>query len=168
MLAHKCGIILSVILCIFLTILIILWSIFVLVTWHSIEFSWFKFLAFLTISGISEFLDISLRRSWQNFSKTEQEKLIGKLDSAIFNFRLLLDIKTLKLKKKSDYYRAMFSRFSLWFCVSYAGRRTDFRDNNRELFSGELFSGELFSGAALLPENFVPINVCGVDSFSPN
>ena len=47
----------------------------------------------------------------------------------------------------------------------YAGRRTDFRDKNRELFSGELFSGELFSG---LPENFVPINVCGVDSFSPN
>ena len=50
----------------------------------------------------------------------------------------------------------------------YAGRRTDFRDKNRELFSGELFSGDLFSGAALLPENFVPINVCGVDSFSPN
>ena len=50
----------------------------------------------------------------------------------------------------------------------YAGRRTDFRDKNRELFSGELFSGDLFSGAALLPENFVLINVCGVDSFSPN
>ena len=30
----------------------------------------------------------------------------------------------------------------------YAGRRTDFRDKNRELFSGELFSGE-----ELLPEN---------------
>ena len=28
--------------------------------------------------------------------------------------------------------------------VCYAGRRTDFRDKNRELFSGELFSGELF------------------------
>ena len=27
---------------------------------------------------------------------------------------------------------------------------------------------QIFSGAALLPENFVPINVCGVDSFSPN
>ena len=52
--------------------------------------------------------------------------------------------------------------------LPYAGRRTDFRDKNRELFSGQLFSGELFSGAALLPENFVPINVCGVDSFSPN
>ena len=51
---------------------------------------------------------------------------------------------------------------------SDAGRRTDFRDKNRELFSGEFFCGELFSGAALLPENFVPINVCGVDSFSPN
>ena len=50
----------------------------------------------------------------------------------------------------------------------YAGRRTDFRDKNRELFSGELFSGELFSGVALLPENFVPINVCAMDSFSPN
>jgi len=49
-----------------------------------------------------------------------------------------------------------------------AGRRTDFREQTREVFSGELFSGELFSGAALLPENFVPINVCGVDSFSPN
>ena len=49
-----------------------------------------------------------------------------------------------------------------------AGRRTDFRDKNRELFSGELFSGEIFSGAVLLSENFVPINVCGVDSFSPN
>ena len=54
------------------------------------------------------------------------------------------------------------------FSEANAGRRTDFRDQNRELFSGELFSGELFSGAALLPENFVPINVCGVDSFSPN
>jgi len=43
-----------------------------------------------------------------------------------------------------------------------------FETKNRELFSGELFSGELLSGAALLPENFVPINVCGVDSFSPN
>ena len=43
-----------------------------------------------------------------------------------------------------------------------AGRRTDFRDKNRELFFGELFSGELFSGAALLPENFVPINVRGL------
>jgi len=31
---------------------------------------------------------------------------------------------------------------------TYAGRRTDFRDKNRELFSGELFSGE-----ELLPEN---------------
>jgi len=31
---------------------------------------------------------------------------------------------------------------------SDAGRRTDFRDKNRELFSGELFSGE-----ELLPEN---------------
>jgi len=30
----------------------------------------------------------------------------------------------------------------------YAGRRTNFRDKNRELFSGELFSGE-----ELLPEN---------------
>jgi len=29
-----------------------------------------------------------------------------------------------------------------------AGRRTNFRDKNRELFSGELFSGE-----ELLPEN---------------
>ena len=29
-----------------------------------------------------------------------------------------------------------------------AGRRTDFRDKNRELFSGELFSGE-----ELLPEH---------------
>jgi len=38
-----------------------------------------------------------------------------------------------------------------------AGRRTDFRDKIRELFSGELFSGELFSGAALLPENVVPV-----------
>ena len=37
-----------------------------------------------------------------------------------------------------------------------AGRRTDFRDKNRELLSGELFSG--VSGTALLPENFVPIN----------
>jgi len=35
-----------------------------------------------------EFLDISLGRSWQNFSKSEQKKLRGKLDSAIFNFRL--------------------------------------------------------------------------------
>jgi len=30
----------------------------------------------------------------------------------------------------------------------YAGRRTDFRDKNRAMFSGELFSGE-----ELLPEN---------------
>ena len=68
----------------------------------------------------------------------------------------------------------MFARARTYACMSivreesHAGRRTDFRDKNRELFSGELFSGELFSGAALLPENFVPINVCGVDSFSPN
>jgi len=32
--------------------------------------------------------------------------------------------------------------------ATYAGRRTDFGDKNRELFSGELFSGE-----ELLPEN---------------
>ena len=35
-----------------------------------------------------EFLDIAHGRSWQNFSKSEQEKLRGKLDSANFNFRL--------------------------------------------------------------------------------
>jgi len=42
-----------------------------------------------------KFLDISVGRSWQNFSKSEQEKLSGKLDSAIFLI--------------SDYHRAMFS-----------------------------------------------------------
>jgi len=35
-----------------------------------------------------EFFDIAHGRSWQNFSKSEQEKLRGKLDSANFNFRL--------------------------------------------------------------------------------
>jgi len=35
-----------------------------------------------------EFLDIAHGRSWQNFSKSEQEKLRGKLHSANFNFRL--------------------------------------------------------------------------------
>ena len=35
-----------------------------------------------------EFLDMAHGRSWQNFSKSEQEKLSGKLDSANFNFRL--------------------------------------------------------------------------------
>ena len=35
-----------------------------------------------------EFLDIAHGRSWQNFSKSEQEKLRGKLDSANFNFGL--------------------------------------------------------------------------------
>ena len=35
-----------------------------------------------------KFLDIAHGRSWQNFSKSEQEKLSGKLDSANFNFRL--------------------------------------------------------------------------------
>ena len=35
-----------------------------------------------------------------------------------------------------------------WIWDSHVGRRTDFRDKNRELFSGELFSGE-----ELLPEN---------------
>jgi len=44
----------------------------------------------MTISGKfhQEFLDIAHGRSWQNFSKSEQEKLRGKLDSANFNFRL--------------------------------------------------------------------------------
>ena len=35
-----------------------------------------------------EFLDIAHGRFWQNFPKTEQEKLRGKLDSANSNFRL--------------------------------------------------------------------------------
>jgi len=34
-----------------------------------------------------EFLDVTHGRLWQNFSKSEQEKIIGKLDSAKFNFR---------------------------------------------------------------------------------
>jgi len=34
--------------------------------------------------------------------------------------------------------------------VAYAGRRTDFGDKNRAIFSGELFSGE-----ELLPEKAV-------------
>jgi len=34
------------------------------------------------------FVDIAHGRSWQNFSKSEQEKLRGKLDSANSNFRL--------------------------------------------------------------------------------
>ena len=67
-----------------------------------------------------------------------------------------------------DWVKGVTVRRSTDFAKCHAGRRTDLRDKNRELFSGELFSGELFSGAALLPENFVPINVCGVDSFSPN
>ena len=52
------------------------------------------------------------------------------------------------------------TKTSLTLIITNAGRRTDFRDKNRELFSGELFSG-----AALLPVNFVAINVCGVDHF---
>jgi len=49
-----------------------------------------KFLKFTEKSGkISlNFFEIAHWRSWQNFSKSEQEKLRGKLDSANFNFRL--------------------------------------------------------------------------------
>ena len=49
-----------------------------------------KFLKITAKSGKIplEFFDIAHGRSWQNFSKSEQEKLRGKLDSANFNFRL--------------------------------------------------------------------------------
>jgi len=53
-----------------------------------------------------EFLDISFGRSWQNFLKSEQEKLRGKLDSAIFNFRLPPSnafARVLQKKKKNSY-----------------------------------------------------------------
>ena len=43
-----------------------------------------------------------------------------------------------------------------------------FETKNRAIFSGELFSGEEFLEKHYCPYNFVPINVCGVDSFSPN
>ena len=39
---------------------------------------------------------------------------------------------------------------------SNAGRRTDFRDKNRELFSGELFSGEEFLQQHYCPRTFFP------------
>ena len=47
-----------------------------------------EFLKIRSISGKirHEFFDIAHGRSWQNFSKSEQEKLRGKLDSANFNF----------------------------------------------------------------------------------
>ena len=50
-----------------------------------------KFLKITSKSGKIplEFLDIAHGRSWQNFTKSEQQKLRGKLDSANFNFRLL-------------------------------------------------------------------------------
>ena len=50
----------------------------------------------------------------------------------------------------------------------YAGSRTDFWDQKSSDFSGQIFSGEEFLEQHYCPYNFVPINVCGVDSFSPN
>ena len=43
-----------------------------------------------------------------------------------------------------------------------------FETKNRAIFSGELFSGEELLEQHYCPYNFVHINVCGVDSFSPN
>jgi len=54
-------------------------------------------------------------------------------------------------KRRTLNTRLSFGTSAGTFAVSagpYAGRRTDFRDKNLELFSGELFSGE-----ELLPEN---------------
>ena len=49
----------------------------------------------------------------------------------------------------------------------YAGRRTIF-ETKIESFFLESFFLESFFLEQLMPEKFVPINVCGVDSFSPN
>ena len=58
---------------------------------------------------------------------------------------------------------AVFSQMGCEFTVSHshhAGRRTDFRDKNRELFSGELFSGEEFLPISKYPKNlFTPKNL---------
>ena len=94
----KCTTILSVLWHTFWKYTNILWSFLVLLTWYSIGV-WNA--NFSNLCQYPEFLDISHGRSWQNFSKSEQDKLRGKLDSAIFAKMAVWSlINILKSKKK--------------------------------------------------------------------